>query len=196
MRNVFWGFILIAIGLLFLLDNMGIIDFGEAVSTYWPVLLVLWGINILLKRKEHQTTHVFRDTQQKVNSELFHESSVFGDLFISIESQNFKGGSVSTIFGGNHIDLSKVSPAEGEHIMRINGVFGDVHLILPANFPCAVTGNVLFGGVQVLDRKKSGFSSDVQYVSPDFDSSKNKLKIAISQIFGNVSVSHSSPPPA
>ena len=190
MRNVFWGVILIGLGALFLLDNMGVVDFGEAISTYWPALLILWGINVLVKRKERPATHVFGDTQQKVVSELFHESSVFGDLFIGIESRNFKGGSVSTVFGGNHIDLTRVSAAEGEHTLRINGVFGDVHVILPEKFPCAVAGNVLFGGVRVFDQRKSGFSSDLHYVSPEFETSSSKFKIAISQVFGNVSVTH------
>lgn len=47
-RNIFWGVILIVIGVLFILQNLHVVDF-EWVRLWrlWPVLLVLWGISIL-----------------------------------------------------------------------------------------------------------------------------------------------------
>jgi len=47
-RNVFWGVILIVVGVLFILQNLHVVDF-EWVRLWrlWPVLLVLWGISIL-----------------------------------------------------------------------------------------------------------------------------------------------------
>lgn len=47
-RNVFWGALLVAIGGLFILDNMDIIDFSfSAFVSLWPLLLVAWGVSIL-----------------------------------------------------------------------------------------------------------------------------------------------------
>jgi len=47
-RKVFWGVILLVIGLLFLLRNLGYIDFHwHAIWQLWPLLLLLWGISIL-----------------------------------------------------------------------------------------------------------------------------------------------------
>jgi predicted membrane protein len=189
MRNVFWGIILIIFGVLFLLDNMDVIDFAEAIRTYWPVLLILWGLSILLKKRELQAPHVFRDVKQQATGELFHESSVFGDVVVSIDSQNFKGGSVSTVFGGIHIDLTRAAIAEGEHWMRIHGVFGDVTVILPKHLACSLATNVLFGDIEAFDQKRSGFSTDLQYVSPHYDTATNRLRITISQVFGTVRIS-------
>ena len=47
-RNIFWGVILIVVGVLFILQNLHVVDF-EWVRLWrlWPVLLVLWGISIL-----------------------------------------------------------------------------------------------------------------------------------------------------
>src|SRR5210317_857070 len=47
-RNIFWGIILILIGVLFILQNLNVVDF-EWVRLWrlWPVLLVLWGVSIL-----------------------------------------------------------------------------------------------------------------------------------------------------
>ena len=47
-RHVFWAFILIAIGILFILNNFGILEFGwRAMWSLWPLILILWGISIL-----------------------------------------------------------------------------------------------------------------------------------------------------
>lgn len=47
-RNIFWGIILILIGLLFTFDNLNIIDFcWYNLWKLWPVVLVLWGISVL-----------------------------------------------------------------------------------------------------------------------------------------------------
>jgi predicted membrane protein len=46
--RIFWGLILIIIGILFLLDRMGQIDFGSFFSRYWPLLLILAGLWHLL----------------------------------------------------------------------------------------------------------------------------------------------------
>jgi hypothetical protein len=47
-KNVFWGIILISIGLLFVLRNFGYIDFGwYSLRQLWPVILVILGISLL-----------------------------------------------------------------------------------------------------------------------------------------------------
>lgn len=46
--NVFWGVILVVLGVLFILKNLSIIYFSWSdVWSLWPVLLILWGISIL-----------------------------------------------------------------------------------------------------------------------------------------------------
>lgn len=47
-RNIFWGVILIFIGILFTLQNLGMLHF-DWVSLWrlWPVFLVLWGVSII-----------------------------------------------------------------------------------------------------------------------------------------------------
>jgi len=47
-KHLFWGLILIAIGLLFILNNLGIIHFSwYTFWRLWPLILLFWGIAIL-----------------------------------------------------------------------------------------------------------------------------------------------------
>ena len=47
-RNIFWGVILVFVGVLFLLQNFNVIHF-EWMSLWrlWPVILILWGVSII-----------------------------------------------------------------------------------------------------------------------------------------------------
>jgi len=42
--RIFWGLIIMAVGALLLLQQMGRLDFGEVVSHYWPLILILVGL--------------------------------------------------------------------------------------------------------------------------------------------------------
>jgi lia operon protein LiaF len=43
-ESLFWGVVLLLIGLLFLLDNIGFdIDIWDIIGDYWPVILIVIG---------------------------------------------------------------------------------------------------------------------------------------------------------
>ena len=47
-KKVFWGVVLIIIGILFIIRNLGWVDFSWwGVFRLWPVLLILWGISVI-----------------------------------------------------------------------------------------------------------------------------------------------------
>jgi len=55
-NSLIWGIILIAFGVLFLLDQFDV-DVWDAVWRFWPVILIIWGANKLwlgLKEKNAQ----------------------------------------------------------------------------------------------------------------------------------------------
>lgn len=55
-KNIFWGILLVAIGGLFILDNMDLLDFSfRALVDLWPILLVGWGISILPIKSIYKT---------------------------------------------------------------------------------------------------------------------------------------------
>ncbi|HOW86743.1 MAG TPA: DUF5668 domain-containing protein [Candidatus Aminicenantes bacterium] len=46
--RIFWGLLLVVLGVLFLFDQMGRLDFGDLLGRYWPVVFILIGVSILL----------------------------------------------------------------------------------------------------------------------------------------------------
>ena len=194
MRNFYWGFILILFGFLLLLDNLGAIDFKEFISDYWPLLLILWGVSILARRQPRPAGAAGAgvpspELSSQIDSELVHQSSVFGNIDVKVTSQQFKGGSISTVFGESFIDLSSAKFAEGEHELRVHGVFGDSRIILPPDAAAAVSASSVLGELVIFGQRKGGFSSEIQHMTPNYAQVTNRMKISITRVFGSINVS-------
>jgi predicted membrane protein len=74
--RIFWGLLLIVLGVLFLFDQMGKLDFGDLVGRYWPVVFILIGVSILLS-----------NNFQNVGSGIFF--ILFGAFFLLIRMRIF-----------------------------------------------------------------------------------------------------------
>ena len=48
-RGSWFGFALVILGIVLLLDSTGAMDFDDLIRTYWPLLLVIWGITVLAR---------------------------------------------------------------------------------------------------------------------------------------------------
>ena len=194
MRNFYWGFILILFGFLLLLDNLGAIDFKEFISDYWPLLLILWGVSILARRRPKPVGAPGAgvpspELSSQIDSELVHQSSVFGNIDVKVTSQQLKGGSISTVFGESFIDLSSAKFAEGEHELRVHGVFGESRIILPPDAAAAVSASSVLGELVIFGQRKGGFSSEIQHMTPNYAQVTNRMKISITRVFGSINVS-------
>ncbi len=193
--NRLWlGIVLIVLGVLFLLDNAGVLGLGDIIHTYWPVVLILWGISIMRGRRRdaigfNETSHeVFGDRERATRTDQVHHSVVFGDISVQVESQSFKGGSVSAVFGNARIDLSRSALSEGESLLKISSVFGNAFVQLPQGTAFALTANTVFGDIQCDEEQRRGFSQSLQYVSPSYLTTTKKIHIQASQVFGNITI--------
>lgn len=55
MKRYWLGILLIALGAIFLLDSLGVVTFRSLMRHFWPVLLILVGIGILLKDRKSKS---------------------------------------------------------------------------------------------------------------------------------------------
>lgn len=135
-RNKTAGIVLMAIGLFNLLPEL------------WPLLLVLVGVYIIFGRKGNFRHSIeSSDAGQSKNSNDYVESiSIFGGSSKIVNSDNFKGGNIVSIFGGSEINLSNSKLAEGENNIEITAVFGGTTLIVPADWIVELDVLPIFGG--------------------------------------------------
>jgi len=195
-RSTWLGYSLILVGIIFLLDSTGTLTLGDLFGTYWPLLLVLWGIAMLLgpgfRRRRGTADPLPAANAPRAGTtdpgESLENSSVFGDVDIRVTSPRFTGGSATTVFGDIMVDCRQGGLAEGEHKLSVSGVFGDSRVFLPPGVPVDITAHSLVGDASVLDQKRGGFSASVRYTTPGFESAPRRLRISVSQVFGDIDV--------
>jgi predicted membrane protein len=193
-RSRTWtGVLLIAVGLLFLFDSMGMMDFGDAMRTYWPLILIFFGLRSILRPSrrmpEYPTTGSEPQEARGFSSETIYQSTVFGNLSIRVDSRSFTGGSASTVFGNLGVDLSPSGLREGQSLLRLSGVFGSVHVRVPEGMEYAASLTTLIGGVSAGDQRQGGFSAGLRYQTPGYTSATRRLMITASQVIGDITVS-------
>jgi hypothetical protein len=195
-RGKWLGISLIIIGIIFLLDSTGTFDIGDLIRTYWPLLLVLWGFAILtrpgFRRRGAAPGPRAAGTVAGAGStdpaESLQSSNVFGDVDIRVTSPSFRGGSATTVFGDIMVDCHQGGLADGEHRLTVSGVFGDSRVIVPPGVALDITAHALVGDTSVLDQKRGGISAAVRYTTPGFDSAPKRLRVSVSQVFGDIDV--------
>ena len=136
------GYILMAVGGFFLLDEFGNVP-GEVRRLFWPVLLILAGVLIIFKGSGLIRAH--RRGDWKDSSDFIDDINIFGGGDRQVTSQAFKGGSIISIFGGGKYDLRQAKISGDKCVIDMVNIFGGSNLIVPSdwNIKSEVTG--IFG---------------------------------------------------
>ncbi|MCU4163075.1 LiaF transmembrane domain-containing protein [Carboxylicivirga caseinilyticus] len=134
--------ILLSIGGFFIIpDLFPFVDFRD-VFKFWPLLLVLIGVSIYFKRKpllphNHITSN---------SDEIIDEVNVFGGGVSQIESNNFKGGKITAVFGGSEINLERCQLSDEGAVLEMVTIFGGAKLIVPRGWNVKTEVVSIFGG--------------------------------------------------
>lgn len=174
-----WEYLFILFGiLLFILsDNKtaGIIFLAiglfNLVPELWPLIFILIGAFILFKRRgDRSYFHKKYFQREEVNSsehksnDYLEDVSIFGGGNKTINTDNFKGGSAVSIFGGSEINLFGSKLADGENTLEITAIFGGTTLIIPSNWKVETDVLSIFGGFSDKRRKDPNIAYDANKV--------------------------------
>lgn len=129
------GFILIAIGGVFLLPDIMRFNFFDL----WPIILIIVGASFFFRSRK-----TAEGGQMDVDS--IDEIAVFGGGERYITSQNFRGGKVTAIFGGHTIDLRKVKMAPGAQSIEVFNMFGGTNIKVPESWVVKSDVTPILGG--------------------------------------------------
>jgi hypothetical protein len=184
-----WSGMWIVMGGLLLAQNFGYAR-GDVWEVIWPVILIFLGISFLFRRAfwngippgvpgisggpEYTGPS---SPGSGVNS--LDETTVFGGINRRIDSQDFEGGHLSSVFGGIEIDLRKANTKRDEIVIEADAVFGGIELMVPEQWRVTVKGAGVFGGYE-----------DQTHPSPTTaaDEKRPHLIVTGSAVFGGVSV--------
>ncbi len=185
MRSNFWqtffGLLLIAIGVLYLFDSFGIVDFSiwDFFDKFWPVILIILGLMIIFSSS--RTNRIMKEGDG-ANTER-----IFGDIHLDKSAIQSGVNRYSSFIGDIHLRISKSELGEGEHEIRINTFIGDAKIYLPGDtqFSCkhtAAIGDLKSEGVELVTASNGKFSTK------EFNSASSRLIIRFSAFIGDLKI--------
>lgn len=142
------GGILVLLGLIFLLDSLGIAHFSW--GELWPIVII--GVGVLVMWSSLRARDISAATGGKPGESganprtTLNEVAIFGGVERRITTKDFRGGFVQAVFGGVELDLRDADMLEEEVKLEINAVFGGVELRVPEAWQVISRGQAIFGG--------------------------------------------------
>ena len=137
------GFILIAVGIFFLLPKFFDVPYYWR-SLFWPSILIILGLVIIFGRGRHN--QMFGHKKKVSSEDYLDDVAVFGGSDQIIRSQQFQGGKITNVFGGSKYDMTDAVLAEGTNYMDITMIFGGSKFIVPDNWDIKLEITAIFGG--------------------------------------------------
>lgn len=144
--------VLVLIGAFFLADD---IDPTLTIKDYvWPIVIIAVGL-VIIFRPQKKNMNIFHSTDGQTSAPLPNASddvldsvTIFGGLKKNIISKNFRGGEVTTIFGGTDLNLTQADMTY-PIVIEITQIFGGAKLIVPPHWKIQSEEIVsIFGGVE------------------------------------------------
>jgi predicted membrane protein len=202
----FHGLLMLCLGIFFIIPKVAKVfpsvfchvDTGNFVAVYWPVLLIIGGVILVLhipisshrhwcSRRHYRCggkvrSSSFRndgDSWKRENcnqGENFSKTCVFSSGRYIVIDTEFRGGTLQAIFGGIELNLRKAYLPEGATVLNIEAIFGGISLLVPDNWHIEVTVESVLGGVD-----------DNHMITEAVDSTR-KLIIKGSAVFGGVEI--------
>ncbi len=164
-RQIYWGVLLMGIGTLFQLNNLGIIDFRF--DDLWPIIIILVGIAILRgslfkkatfcvtddgrnKWKSDSWCKCFSSKKQPAGNDHIDITTILGGGDYNISSKQFKGGEVTAIMGGCDLDFSKAEIAGDKERVVIDTtvIMGAIEMRVPPGWQVVVQSEPILGAVE------------------------------------------------
>jgi hypothetical protein len=138
-RQTSSGWILIILGVIFLLNSLDVwdIDFRYI----WPILLILIGFAIL--------RHSMRGEAGRASGEDYiNLSFILGGGEFKFHSKDLKGGKLTAVMGGGKIDLTETDFRENAILIDAFAFWGGIDIIVPSSWKVNMKGTPIMGGME------------------------------------------------
>jgi len=145
-NDSFLGVLLVGIGGFWFLSRYSDFPVRHYLNEYWPILIILLGIYIILKRDNYKSFTKDNVESNKYDMDFIDEVAILGGGRKNINSQNFKGGKITTILGGSDIDLHESNLADGNNSLEIVAILGGIDIVVPRDWKVIVNVTSIFGG--------------------------------------------------
>jgi hypothetical protein len=165
--SLFWGIILILIGLSLVLKVVFNVDF-PFFKFLFALFLIYIGIRIFIGKD----FRIFSDANDE-NTIIFSQRTI-----TSLENDK----EYNVIFGNGIFDLRNYTPSDEEIRIKLNTVFGGSEILVNDSIPLEINAHTVFAGTKMPDGNTSAFGEANYRNNPN--STIPAIKIESNTVFG------------
>jgi hypothetical protein len=154
-HNAGVALLLIAIGAFFQLVNLGVLG-GRVWTYFWPLLIIAAGLWIIFKPRPKG----FGDKAPKIQDDDLGAFVIFSGLKRRFESDKFRGGKATAVFGGLELDLTQAKLRDNQATIEVTAILGGIVVFVPREWKVVVDSSAILGGVD--DKHKTTPATTVQ----------------------------------
>ena len=174
MGALFWGIIIVIIGLSIILK--AVFNFDLPVFKIFIAFIFIYiGFKVLLRDSDSDFDRIRSDE----------ETVIFGEK--NYHGFPDEGKEYNVIFGGSKIDLRDIELEGSKKYIKISTVFGSTVLKLNEDLPYKVTADVVFSDINLPDRNKTVIGSN-HYKSKNYNPDEPYLDIRVDVVFGSFKI--------
>jgi len=135
----------VAVGVLLILQHLGIIYFRA--RDWWPALLILAGLFVILKDKLNvgNDWETFKATDSQ--DPTYHITAFMSGAKMQNFSPDFRGGELTAVMGGISLDLTKAS-MQTDAVLNVFAMWGGIELRVPPDWTVILQGVPILGGIE------------------------------------------------
>jgi predicted membrane protein len=174
-RIIGLGFIFV--GLVLQLHELGYTNL--AWGAIWPFLLIFAGLQIIWSRFGASRVPGMPGVTSS-GADTVNEYALFGGVERRVNVNNFRGGSITAIFGGVEVDFRSADIEGEEANIFVEAIFGGVEITVPERWI------VIFQGQSVF----AGYSDETRQPLPDAPGAPPRKTLILHgrAVFGGISV--------
>ena len=140
----------LVIGICLLLGCINIIEFALIWKLMVPVILVMIGLSFIFK--DTLNSKIKKEIKKLNKTETKEYCSCFSGQTIDFNNEEFKGCTISAIFGGAKCDL-KNAIIKNDVVINATSIFGGITIYVPEGVNVKISSTSIFGGVS--DERKN-----------------------------------------
>ncbi|AHD06843.1 cell wall-active antibiotics response protein LiaF [Paenibacillus larvae] len=162
------GYLLVIIGVFFI--------FGDRIFLLIAVIFISLGYFYLKSQQLHR--HERYEQRQRV----------IDSIRLGSEPWVLRDSSIWFVIGELNMDLSTAILEQKETTLVLQGLIGNVNLIIPEDVGASVSASVMIGQASVYNQKETGVWNKVNWTSPNYETSDQQVKLVLSYLVGDIQV--------
>ena len=154
--------ICIIIGLCLLLGCLDVIEFAFIWKLMVPAILVMIGLSFIFK--DTLNKKVKKEIKKLNKKETKEYCSCFSGQTIDFDKEEFKGCTLSAIFGSVKCDLRN-SIIKEDVVVNATSIFGEIDILVPEDVNVKISSTSIFGGVSDERKNKTKDAKHTIYIN-------------------------------